>query len=240
MQEKGSSLKAHSKKYQPKGLTIIYEDHDILVVDKIHGLLTIGTEREKEKTAHFLLNEYVKKGNNRSRNRVSIVHRLDRETSGILIFAKNEKAKYFLQERWRDFSKRYVAVVHGKLQDKEGVITSYLLENKVFRVYSVRDPDKGKFSETGYRVIKESDKYSLLEIDLFTGRKHQIRVHLSEEGHPVVGDKIYGYDDKEVKRLALHAVSLTIIHPFTRREISFETEIPPYFKSLVKLREQRY
>jgi len=240
MQEKGSSFKAPSKKYQPKGLTIIYEDHDILVVDKINGLLTIGTEREKEKTAHFLLNEYVKKGNDRSRNRVFIVHRLDRETSGILIFAKNEKAKYFLQERWKEFSKKYVAVVHGNLQDKEGVITSYLLENKVFRVYSVRDPDKGKFSETGYRVIKESDQYSLLEIDLYTGRKHQIRVHLSEEGHPVVGDKIYGYEDKEAKRLALHAASLTIIHPFTHREISFETEIPPYFKSLVKYREQRY
>jgi tRNA pseudouridine32 synthase/23S rRNA pseudouridine746 synthase/23S rRNA pseudouridine1911/1915/1917 synthase len=234
MQGRTEAFKAPSKKHQPKGLTILYEDRDILVVDKIEGLLTIGTEREREKTAHFLLNEYVKKGSERSRNRVFIVHRLDRETSGILLFAKNEEAKFYLQERWKEFSKKYVAVVHGKLREKEGVITSYLLENKAFRVYSVKDPDKGKFSKTGYKVIKESDKLSLLEIDLFTGRKNQIRVHFSEKGHPVVGDKIYGNTDKGFKRLALHAASLTIIHPHTNREMSFETEIPLYFRTLVK------
>ncbi|MEQ1586585.1 MAG: RluA family pseudouridine synthase [Cyclobacteriaceae bacterium] len=240
MQEQSSSFKSPSKKHQPKGLTIIYEDRDIIVVDKIQGLLTMGTDREKEKTAHFLLNEYVKKGNARSRNRVFIVHRLDRETSGILIFAKHEKAKLYLQDRWKDFSKNYFAVVHGKLPNKEGAITSYLLENKAFRVYSVRDQDKGKFSKTGYRVIKESDNFSLLEINLYTGRKHQIRVHLSETGHPVVGDKIYGPADREAKRLALHAASLTITHPFTHKEMSFETAIPPYFKTLVNYRGQHW
>lgn len=228
-------FKAPPKKYQPKGLTILYEDADIIVVDKIQGLLTIGTDREKEKTAHFLLNDYVRKGNERSRNRVFIVHRLDRETSGVLIFAKNEETKIYLQDYWQEFSKKYVAVVHGRLRDKEGVITSNLLENKAFRVYSVKDPNKGKFSKTGYRVLKESDKYSLLEVNLFTGRKHQIRVHLSEKGHPVVGDKIYGGADSDTKRLALHASSLTIIHPYTQKEISFTTEIPAYFKTLVKL-----
>ena len=237
MSEKSSSSKTPSKKYQPKGLTILHEDEDILVVDKIQGLLTMGTDREKEKTAHFLLNDYVKKGNVRSRNRVFIVHRLDRETSGVLIFAKSEEAKLFLQDNWQDFSKNYVAVVHGKLQEKEGVITSYLLENKAFRVYSVKDSDKGKFSKTGYTVLKESEKFSLLEINLFTGRKHQIRVHLSEKGHPVVGDKIYGKVDREAKRLALHASSLTIFHPYTHKEMSFETEIPLYFKTLVKHKE---
>ena len=233
MQEKRSSFKAPPKKYHPKGLSIIYEDRDLLVVDKVHGLLTIGTDREKEKTAHYLLNEYVKKGSERSRNRVFIVHRLDRETSGVLIFAKNEETKQYLQEGWHEFSKKYLAVVHGKLHDREGVIASYLLENKAFRVFSTNDSARGKYSETGYRVIKESNKFSLLEIDLFTGRKHQIRVHLSEEGNPVVGDRIYGTPDREVKRLALHAVSLTIIHPYTNREICFETEIPPYFKTLI-------
>lgn len=230
-----SSSKAVPKKYQPKGLTILYEDADILVVDKIQGLLTIGTDREKEKTAHYLLNDYVRKGNERSRNRVFIVHRLDRETSGVLIFAKNEETKIYLQDYWQEFSKTYVAVVRGRLQEKEGIITSYLLENKAFRVYSVKDSDKGKFSKTGYKVLKESDKFSLLEIYLFTGRKHQIRAHLSEKGHPVVGDKIYGGADKETKRLALHASSLTIIHPYTQKEMSFETEIPLYFKTLVKM-----
>jgi len=227
-----------SKKHQPPGLNILYEDEDILVVDKCHGLLTIGCAREKERTAHFLLNDYVKKGNERSRNRVFIVHRLDKETSGILIFAKNEEAKFYLQDRWAEFSKRYVAVVHGVMQEKEGVISSYLLENKIFKVYSVRDHDKGYFSETGYKVIKESEKFSMLEIDLYTGRKHQIRVHFSERGHPVAGDKLYGDPngnaDKCIKRLALHCASLTIIHPYTHKEMTFETGIPPYFRALVK------
>ncbi len=129
----------------------------------------VGTEREKQKTAHFILNDYVKKGNERSKNRVFIVHRLDRDTSGILIFAKNENTKYYLQDHWKEFSKTYFTVVHGKLKDKEGVITSYLMENRAFRVFSVNDPDKGKFSKTGYKVIGESGKYSLLEINLITG-----------------------------------------------------------------------
>ncbi len=235
MQKKDSSSKKYANKHQPKGLTILYEDRDILVVDKVQGLLTIATDREKQKTAHYLLNDYVKRGNQRSRNRVFIVHRLDRDTSGILIFAKHENAKRYLQDKWATFSKNYFAVVYGSLQEKEGVITSYLLENRAYRVYSVNDPDKGKLSKTGYKTIKESDKYSLLEINLLTGRKNQIRVHLSEKGHPVVGDKIYGKADKGIKRLALHAASLIILHPFTNKEMSFETEIPLYFKTLLKL-----
>ncbi len=237
MQEKITSFKKPHGKHQPKGLTILFEDNDIIVVDKIAGLLTMGTDREKEKTAYFILNDYVKKGNQRSRNRIFIVHRLDRDTSGVLVFAKNEKAKRYLQDKWKEFDKKYFAVVHGMLQEKEGVITSYLLENKSFRVYSVTDPDKGQFSKTGYKVIKESDKFSLLEITLFTGRKHQIRVHLSEKGHPVAGDKIYGKPDKAVKRLVLHSASLKILHPYTNKEMIFETGIPPYFKTLVKLKE---
>jgi RluA family pseudouridine synthase len=234
MQEKKSPNKYPSKKHQPRGLTILYEDHDILVVDKINGLLTMGTDREKQKTAYFLLNDYVKKGNQRSRNRVFIVHRLDRDTSGILIFAKNEMTKRYLQDNWKEFTKTYFTVVYGKFQDKEGVITSYLLENKAYRMYSVKDSDKGKFAKTGYKVIKESNKFSLLEINLFTGRKNQIRVHLSEKGHPILGDNTYGKADKGVKRLALHSASLKITHPVTKKEMSFETGIPLFFKDLVK------
>jgi RluA family pseudouridine synthase len=235
MTEEGSSFKQPSSKHQPPGLKILYEDHHIIVADKIHGLLTIGTESEKQRTAYFLLNDYVKKGNERSRNRVFIVHRLDRDTSGILIFAKNENAKRYLQDNWKDFSKKYYTVVHGKLQDKEGEIVSYLFENQAYRVYSVNDPEKGKFSRTGYKVLKESARYSLLEIHLFTGRKNQIRVHFSEKGHPVGGDKIYGKADANINRLALHSSSLTITHPVTKKEMKFETGIPVYFKSLVGL-----
>jgi tRNA pseudouridine32 synthase/23S rRNA pseudouridine746 synthase/23S rRNA pseudouridine1911/1915/1917 synthase len=235
MEENRSSSKKPSKKHQPKGLSILYEDRDILVVDKAAGLLTIGTDREKQKTAHFLLNAYVKKGNERSKNRVFIVHRLDRDTSGILIFAKSENARRYLQDHWQDFSKTYFAVVHGKLNDKEGEITSYLTENRAYRVYSVSNPDKGKLAKTGYKVLKESDQFSLLEIRLFTGRKNQIRVHLSDIGHPVAGDKIYGMPDKGIRRLALHSASLTIIHPFSHKEMSFQAQIPLYFNTLIKL-----
>jgi RluA family pseudouridine synthase len=221
------------KKFHPKGLTILHEDATIIVVDKSPGLLTIGTDREKDKTAHFLLNEYVKKGNPRSRNRVYVVHRLDRETSGILVFAKSETSKTFLQENWSEFSKSYLALVHGILKEKEGEIVSYLFENKAFRVFSTKDESKGKLSKTGFKVLKESKGLSLLEIQLFTGRKHQIRVHLSEKGNPVVGDKMYGKDEKGKQRLALHSASLTICHPETKKEISFKTGIPDFFKGLM-------
>ncbi len=232
MQEKRKIFKKPSKKHQPKGLTILYEDQDIIVVNKIEGLLTVSTDREKEKTAYFHLTDYVRKGNSRSKNRVFIVHRLDRETSGVLVFAKNEKVKRYLQDNWKDFSKTYFAVVQGKLQEKEGIISSYLAENSAHRVFSSKDPEQGKFSKTGYKVLKESGKYSLLKIILYTGRKHQIRVHLSEKGHSVAGDKMYGKANKGIKRLGLHAASLTITHPFTNEEMTFETDIPIYFKSL--------
>jgi tRNA pseudouridine32 synthase/23S rRNA pseudouridine746 synthase/23S rRNA pseudouridine1911/1915/1917 synthase len=234
MQEQTPKTNKISRKHQPKGLTILYEDQDIIVVDKINGLLTMGTDREKEKTAYFLLNDYVRKGNPRSRNRIFIVHRLDRDTSGVLVFAKSEQAKRFLQENWKDFTKKYVAVVNGQLSEKEGIITSYLVENSAFRMYSVNNPDKGKFSKTGYKVLKENANFSLLEIELFTGTKNQIRVHLAENGHPLAGDKIYGSGGKGIKRLALHSASLALLHPFTKKNMTFETAVPPYFYQLVK------
>jgi tRNA pseudouridine32 synthase/23S rRNA pseudouridine746 synthase/23S rRNA pseudouridine1911/1915/1917 synthase len=234
MQPKETLNSNKPAKHQPRGLTILYEDRDIIVVDKIAGLLTMGTDCAKENTAYFRLNEYVKKGNPRSRNRIFIVHRLDRDTSGLLVFAKHEKAKHFLQDNWERFDKRYFAVVHGILQEKKGMISSFLAENNCFRVYSVSDPAKGKFAQTGYEVIKESAKYSLLEIKLFTGRKNQIRVHLSEMKHPVVGDKVYGKPDETAKRMALHSASLKFAHPFTNREMAFNTEIPSFFRTLVR------
>ena len=232
-QNKRPEFKKISKRHQPKGLTVLYDDRDIIVVNKDNGLLTVSTDKEKEKTAFYLLNSYVKKGNSRSKNRVFIVHRLDRDTSGVLIFAKNAKVKRYLQDEWKEFTKTYFAIVHGKLQDKEGVISSYLLENKAYRVYSQDNPKKGRFSETAYRVVRESSKYSLLEINLLTGRKNQIRVHLADKGHPVAGDKIYGQKDKGIKRLCLHAACLTITHPFSNEKMIFETKPPPYFKTLV-------
>jgi len=226
-------FKSPPKKYQPRGLTVLYEDRDILVVDKMCGLLTVSSEKIKENTAYYLLNEYVRKGNQKSRNRVFIVHRLDRDTSGVVVFAKNEAGKHYLQQEWHKFQKKYYAVVHGTLAEKEGTITSYLAENSVHKMYSVTDSKKGKLSSTRYKVLTESKEYSLLEIDLLTGRKNQIRVHLSEKGCPVVGDKKYGQKQKGIKRLSLHAASLAITHPHSKNKMTLEAAMPPYFKSLV-------
>jgi tRNA pseudouridine32 synthase/23S rRNA pseudouridine746 synthase/23S rRNA pseudouridine1911/1915/1917 synthase len=233
MRKSQKSFKSPPRRYQPRGLSILYEDHDILVVDKMSGLLTVSNEKVRENSAYYLLNKYVRKGNQKSRNRIFIVHRLDRDTSGIIVFAKNGNAKRYLQKEWRGFKKKYYAVVRGTLPKKEGVITSYLAENRFHKMYSVDDPKKGKLAKTGYKVLRESKKYSLLEIDLLTGRKNQIRVHFSEKGCPVAGDKMYGEKEKGIKRLALHAASINILHPYTKEKMTFEAKVPTYFKSLV-------
>lgn len=212
----------------------MHEDDDILVVEKPHGLLTIGTEQRKTGTLYAKLTEYVRKGNYKSRNRIFIVHRLDRDASGVIVFAKTIQAKTVLQGRWDEVTKAYLAVVHGRISEKSGVITSYLLENEALRVRSTRDTAKGMLSRTAYRVVKESGDLSLLEIDLLTGRKHQIRVHLSELGHPIVGDRKYGAPALGEKRLALHAKSLAFNHPVTGIPLAFETETPGYFTRLVR------
>jgi RluA family pseudouridine synthase len=232
-QDKVKNFKPPPKKHQPRGLSVIYEDRDILVLNKINGLLTVSTDRITEETAYYRLTEYVKKGNSKSRNRVFVVHRLDRDTSGVIIFAKTEEAKRHLQDEWKNFKKKYYAVIHGILPKKEDVITSYLAENSAFKVFSVNDPKKGKLAKTGYKVLRESADYSLLEVDLITGRKNQIRVHFAEKGFPVVGDKSYGQKGKGVKRLMLHSASLTITHPYSKTEMTFDTKVPAHFNALV-------
>ncbi len=234
MKHEQKPFKRPPKKYQPRGLSILYEDRDILVVDKVSGLLTISTEQIRDNTAYYLLNNYVRKGNPKSRHRVFIVHRLDRDTSGLLVFAKNEEAKRYLQAEWKNFKKLYYAVVKGTLSEKEGLITSYLAENSVHKMYSVSDPEKGKLAKTQYKVLKESPTHSLLEIKLLTGRKNQIRVHFSDKGCPIAGDKKYGEKEKGIKRLALHSASITLTHPFSKKEITFSTKVPTYFESLLK------
>jgi len=234
MRENRKNLKRPPKRYQPRGLSILYEDRDILVVDKASGLLTVSSEKVRDNTAYYLLNEYVRKGNQKSRHRVFIVHRLDRDTSGVIVFSRNENAKRYLQQAWQGFQKRKYALVHGTLPHKEGVITSYLAENRVHKMYSVTDPKKGKLAKTRYRVLRESPEYSLLEIDLLTGRKNQIRVHLSDKGCPVVGDGKYGAKEKGIKRLTLHAASITIVHPHSKEQMTFTAKVPAYFESLMK------
>ena len=224
-------FKRPPKKYQPKGLTILYEDHDIVVVNKSACLLTVRTEKIKENTALNHLNTYVRKGNPKSNARVFVVHRLDKDTSGVLMFAKSETAKSYLMDEWKNFSKTYYAIVDGILKEKEGIITSYLAENSIHRMYSVNNPEKGAFAKTGYKVLKESKRYSLLEVKLYTGKKNQIRVHFAEKGFPVAGDKMYSKPAKGVKRLTLHSTSLTITHPYTNEPMTFESKMPEYFNT---------
>ena len=227
------TAKRPSAKYQPKGLTVLYEDKDIIVVEKPCGLLTMGTDRDKSRTVHSILNEYVRKGDPRSRNRIYIVHRLDRETSGILILAKSEPAKIFLQGHWQETDKRYLTVVYGSLRLGAGTISSYLAENSAFTVYSTPDPAVGKLSHTEYTVLKETKVFSMLEIHLLTGRKHQIRVHLSEMGHPIVGDRKYGKVNDVYGTLALHARSISFTHPVSGKRLTFKTGMPDLFTRLV-------
>ena len=221
-----------SRKHQPRGLSILHEDRDIIVVVKRAGLLTVGTDREKSRTAHYLLNDYVRKGNPKSRNRVYVVHRLDQDTSGILLFAKSEQTKKFLQSNWKHTQKHYLAIVHGQLTPKEGMISTYLAENKAQKVYTTLDASKGKLSRTSYKVLKEAKGFSLVDVHLITGRKHQIRVHFAEKGHPVSGDRKYGNKEIDSKRLGLHARSISFTHPFTGKPMTFDTGMPADFVRL--------
>jgi len=233
-------LKRPPKKYAPKGMNILFEDRDIIIVDKVQGLLTMGNERESERTAYNNLTDYVSKGNAKSPHRIFIVHRLDRETSGVLVFAKSEEAKTYLQSEWSSFNKTYYAVVHGHMPKQEGIISSYLVEQGIFKMYSASNPEQkkqGKLSKTEYKVIQQNDTHSLVELNILTGRKHQIRVHLADKGCPVVGDKKYGNGgkgEKGEKRLALHAAKLNIKHPYTKYDLTIEAPVPSIFLKMVQ------
>lgn len=213
-----------------KNIDIIYEDKDIIVINKPSGLLTVATEKEKNKTAYHLVMEYLKKKN--KNNRIFVIHRLDKDTSGIIMFAKNERAKHLYQDNWNDIVKKrcYYAVIDGKMQKKEGTIKSYLKENGNM-VYSVKDRS-GKLAITEYKVLKERKNISLLDINLKTGRKNQIRVHMEENKTPILGDLKYGEKSKLINRLALHAYKLELINPVTKKLLIFEASMPNEIKTL--------
>jgi len=218
------------KKFTPRGMKILYDDRDIIIIDKNAGLLSVETDTEKEKNALYLLTNYVKKGNPKARSKLFAVHRLDRETSGVLIFAKSLEIRENFAAQWKNVEKKYLTLVHGRLKEKNGIFESYLADGDDYKVRSVKNPQDGKFARTKYTVLKEYEDYSLLEIDLLTGKKNQIRVHMSENNHPIVGDKKYGSPIKS--RLALHALSIKFKHPFTKKEMMFKTPMPNFFNLL--------
>lgn len=209
----------------PIEFEILYEDKDIIVVNKKAGLLTISTDKEKEKTLYHFVSLYCKQ--NYPNQKIFIVHRLDKDTSGIVLFAKNQKTKEILQKNWNQMVQKrgYVAVVEGILSKKEGTIISYLYEGKNKMVYSSWDAKRGKKAITKYRVIEEKNGYSLLDIELETGRKNQIRVHMKMLNHPIVGDKKYGSFQDPFHRMALHADELWLLHPYTKKLIQLNSSI---------------
>ncbi|OEH53277.1 RNA pseudouridine synthase [Oceanobacillus sp. E9] len=212
------------------GMSIMYEDEDIIVIEKESGLLSIATEKERKHTALHQLMHYVKQQH--PANRVFVVHRLDKDTSGVMMFAKNEGVKRKLQNNWKNIVKErtYVALVEGQVTKEKGYIVSWLKESNTRKMYSSRVKNDGQRAATRYRVLQTNDRYSLLELQLETGRKNQIRVHMEELGHPVVGDKRYGSKGRSViGRLGLHAKILSFYHPVTNKLMLFRSDVPNVF-----------
>ena len=215
----------------PPGLTILHEDSDVIVVLKSHGLLTVATEREREVTAQAYLNAYL---GARREERVHVVHRLDRETSGVLVFARNFHARERLKEQFAEHSddRLYIAVIEGAIDPPRGTIRSHLFERRDLKMESVEPRLDAKLAVTHYRTIKTVEKYSMLEVTLETGRKNQIRAHLSEAGHPVAGDRMYGATTNPLDRLGLHAKFLGFVHPTTGKKLAFTAPMPRSFGQL--------
>lgn len=211
------------------GLSIMYEDEAIIVIDKEAGVLSMAAKDKKETTAFSELSTYVRKANRG--NRVFIVHRLDRDTSGVMVFAKSEEVKNQMQENWEETvqERGYVALVEGEVHKEADEITSWLKETRTFKVYSNPTDNGGQLAKTLYKRLQGNAQYSLLELKLKTGRKNQIRVHMEEIGHPVVGDKKYGASTNPIKRLGLHAVRLSLTHPTTKKQHTFISDPPNSF-----------
>jgi 23S rRNA pseudouridine1911/1915/1917 synthase len=218
------------KKY--RGINIIYEDRDIVVIDKHAGMLSIATDNQKSQTAYNMLSMHVKSQG--SGNKIFVVHRLDRETSGLMMFAKSKNVQHILQSNWKNIisERTYIAIVEGVPEKPEGNITSYLRESKALIVYSSQNPKDGHKAVTHYEVMKSGRDYSMLKVNLESGKKNQIRVHMQDIRHPVIGDKKYGSKTNPIRRLGLHAWVLAFRHPVNNEPLRFKTPIPGKFRRL--------
>ena len=208
-------------------IKIIHEDKYILVVYKESNLLTISTDNVKDKTLYHKVFEYIKSKN--KNNKVFIVHRLDKDTSGLVVFAKSEEIKKKLQDNWKDVIRKYYAVVHGITKDSD-TIKSFIRETKTLYCYS---STSGELAITKYNKIKSNNNYSLLDINILTGKKNQIRVHMKDNKTPIVGDKKYGVPDKS-KKMLLEAYYLEFAHPITKEIVKFELNLPSEYKEYFK------
>ena len=238
-QEVKVNLSREFKVFYNRRLKLVYEDDDIIVVNKGYGLLSMGNDKVKEGTAYTILRDYLKWQD--PRNKLFIVHRLDRDTSGLMVFAKSIEAKENLQHNWNNMvlSRKYLAVVEGRPDPAEGIVKSYLAENSRYEVYSTDNPDEGQLAITRYRTLKSRNGYSLMEVELDTGRKNQIRVYMKDLGHPITGDRRYGAGSSPIHRMALHAQTLRFVHPITRKDMNFTTPTPISFSKIVGGKEYK-
>ena len=227
----GSGRVAPAPKSQQ--LRIVYEDADIIVIDKRNGLLSIGTDKEQKRTAYYILSDYVKEQH--PDNKIFVVHRLDRETSGLMMFAKSEKIQEQMQRGWHKLvlDRRYVAVIEGTLPHAEGVIDAPLTQDRNHKMWVTR-PGEGEDATTYYTTLRSGKEYSLVDLRLVTGKKNQIRAHLEWKGTPIAGDKKYHAKTNPAGRVCLHAYKLSITHPITGQELHFDTRIPKLFEECVK------
>ena len=237
--EPDDNLEVTSKSMQralPRELSILFEDEHVIVVLKANGLLTVPTERERDTTAQAYLNTYL--GSIDREDRIHVVHRLDRETSGVLVFAKHFAARETLKEQFAAHSvdRIYIAIVEGEMTPPEGTFRSHLREMKDLKMVSVKPHPESKYAVTHYRTIESKNGYSMLEVTLETGRKNQIRAHLSEAGHPVIGDRMYGSTVNPIGRLGLHAKLLGFDHPATGKHLVFTAPVPKAFRALFAAR----
>ncbi len=216
------------------GLRIVHLDDAVVVVDKPAGLLSMGSEREKERTAHRILNEHLKMLTKSRQQQAFIVHRLDRETSGLMLFARNESTQAALQQAWKHVTKKYLAIVEGVPSDLQGTLRDRLVESTSFMVRRV--DEGGELAITHYRVLRRQGNRSLIELTLETGRKHQIRVQLAARGHPIIGDRKYGASGDPARRLALHSCELKFRHPVSGASMEFHSALPSQVKALIQRR----
>jgi 23S rRNA pseudouridine1911/1915/1917 synthase len=217
----------------PRAMKIVFEDASLIVIEKPERLLSISSATEREKTAYAFLTDYVRRGDPRSADRVWIVHRLDRETSGLMVFAKTEAAKRVLQANWPKTDKRYLAVVEGAPPSDNGVLRSHLDEQGPFKVYSAPRNERTRLAVTRYRVLKRMATTTLIELNLETGRRNQIRVHLTDAGCPIVGDRKYEARTDPARRLALHSSFLAFNHPSSGELLKFDSPLPHSLARLV-------
>lgn len=221
------------RKKTRSNLPIIFEDNDLIVINKPTKLLSVPSDNEKGSTAFRMVNDYLQQKD--KHNRAFIVHRLDEDTSGVLMFAKNDRMAKALTDgdNWNNLVKKrgYYAIVEGTLDKKEGTIRSYLKKNAQNMMYSSKKKGDGQLAITNYKIIQENGQYSLADVDIKTGRKNQIRVHFGDLGHFIIGDDKYGEPSNPIKRLGLHAYELDIIHPFNGKLLKFKAPMPKEFES---------